>query len=128
MPEVFGFVEENPSEAQRRKSAASEERGEGKDGTSLSPPQHTVAPEREERSGIGGGLPMSDYTGLDKRGGKHLTVVACAVSQLDSLGQRHASCWDLTTMGAVKYTPQGEILGNVLELMLGPRGHEQEVA
>jgi hypothetical protein len=31
-------------------------------------------------------------------------------------------------MRAVKYTPQGEVLGNVLELMLGPRGHEQEVA
>jgi hypothetical protein len=31
-------------------------------------------------------------------------------------------------MGTVKYTPQGEILGNVLELMLGTRGHEQEVA
>jgi hypothetical protein len=29
---------------------------------------------------------------------------------------------------AVKYTPQGEVLGNVLELMLGPRSHEQEVA
>jgi hypothetical protein len=39
-----------------------------------------------------------------------------------------ASCWDPATMRAVKYTPQGEVLGNVLELMLAPRSHEQEVA
>jgi hypothetical protein len=32
------------------------------------------------------------------------------------LGSRH--------MGAVEYAPQGEILGNGLQLMLGPRGHE----
>jgi|HubBroStandDraft_2_1064218.scaffolds.fasta_scaffold18025_4 hypothetical protein len=42
--------------------------------------------------------------------------------------QRHALCWGLATMRAVKYTPQGEVLGSVLELMLGPRSHEQEVA
>jgi len=50
------------------------------------------------------------------------------VSQFDILDRRHALCWDLATMRAVKYTPQGEVLGNVLELMLGPRSHEQEVA
>jgi hypothetical protein len=44
------------------------------------------------------------------------------------LGLRHALCWHLATSGAVKYTPQGETLGNVLELMLSPGGHEQEVA
>jgi hypothetical protein len=44
------------------------------------------------------------------------------------LGQHHALCWDFATMGAVKYAPQGQIVGCVLELMLGPRGHEQEVA
>ena len=31
-------------------------------------------------------------------------------------------------MRAVKYTPQCEVPGNVLERMLGPRSHEQEVA
>jgi hypothetical protein len=30
-------------------------------------------------------------------------------------------------MRAVKYTPQGEVLGSVLELMLGPRSYEQKV-
>ena len=38
--EVFGFVKENLSGAQRRKSAASGERGAGKGGQPLSPPQH----------------------------------------------------------------------------------------
>jgi hypothetical protein len=50
------------------------------------------------------------------------------VSQFDILDQRRALCWGLATMTAVKYTPQGEVLGSVLELMLGPRSHEQEVA
>jgi len=50
------------------------------------------------------------------------------VSQFDILDQLDALCWDLATMRAVKYTPQSEVLGNVLELMLGPRSHEQEVA
>ncbi len=31
-------------------------------------------------------------------------------------------------MGAVKYTPQGDALRYVLELMLSPRSHEHEVA
>jgi hypothetical protein len=31
-------------------------------------------------------------------------------------------------MRAVKYTPQGQIVGSVLELMLDPCSHEQEVA
>jgi hypothetical protein len=46
------------------------------------------------------------------------------VSQFDILDQRHALCWDLATM-TVKCTPQGEVLGNVLELMLATRSHEQ---
>jgi hypothetical protein len=50
------------------------------------------------------------------------------VSQFDILDERHVLCWDLAIMRSVKYTPQGEVLGNVLELMLGPRSHEQEVA
>ena len=50
------------------------------------------------------------------------------VSQFDFLGQRHALCWDLATMRAVKYTPQGQIVGSVLELMLGPRSHEQDIS
>jgi hypothetical protein len=43
-------------------------------------------------------------------------------------GQHHALDWDLATRGAVKYAPQGQIVGSVLELMLGPRSHEQDVA
>jgi hypothetical protein len=31
-------------------------------------------------------------------------------------------------MWAVKYAPQGQIVGSVLELMLDPRSHEQDVA
>jgi hypothetical protein len=31
-------------------------------------------------------------------------------------------------MRAVKYAPQSEVLGNVLELILGPRRDEREVA
>jgi hypothetical protein len=31
-------------------------------------------------------------------------------------------------MRSVKYAPQGQIVGSVLKLMLGPRGHEQDVA
>ncbi len=38
------------------------------------------------------------------------------------------SAWDLATARAVEYTPQGEILGKVLVMMLDPRSHEQEVA
>ncbi len=44
------------------------------------------------------------------------------------LGPHHALYWDLATRGAVKYAPQGQIVGSVLELMLGPRSHEQNVA
>jgi hypothetical protein len=50
------------------------------------------------------------------------------VSHFGFLGQHHASYWDLATMGAVKYAPQGQIVISVLELMLGPRSHEQDVA
>jgi hypothetical protein len=49
------------------------------------------------------------------------------VSHFGFLGQHHALYWDLATMGAVKYAPQGQIVGSVLELMLGPRSHEQDV-
>ena len=31
-------------------------------------------------------------------------------------------------MRSVKYAPQGQIVGSVLKLMLGPRRHEQDVA
>ena len=56
--------------------------------------------------------------------------LACArtVSHFGFLGQHHALYWDLAAMGAIKYAPQGQIVGSVLELMLGPRSHEQEVA
>jgi hypothetical protein len=47
---------------------------------------------------------------------------------MNILDQRHALCGDLATITAVEYTPQREVLGNVLELMLGPRSHEQQVA
>ena len=50
------------------------------------------------------------------------------VSHFGFLGQHHALYWDLATMGAVKYAPQGQIVSSVLELMLGPRSHEQDVA
>jgi len=43
------------------------------------------------------------------------------VSQFD---QRNALCWDLATMSAIEYAPQGEVLGNVLKLMLNPRSYE----
>src|ERR1039457_4656817 len=43
MQKVFGFVKENLSGAERRKSAASGERVRGKGRQHLSPPQHTVA-------------------------------------------------------------------------------------
>ena len=48
VPEVFGFGKENLSGAQRRKSAW-RRKGCG-ERQPLSPPQHAVAPEREERS------------------------------------------------------------------------------
>ena len=50
------------------------------------------------------------------------------VSHFGSFGQHHALYWDLATMGAVKYAPQCQIAGSVLELMLDPRSHEQDVA
>ena len=42
------------SGAQRRKTPLAEKGGAGKGAKPLSPPQHTAAPEREERSGIEG--------------------------------------------------------------------------
>ncbi len=53
---VFGFVRRNLSEAQRRKDAASGVRGAGKGRQPLSPPQPTVALEREQHSGL-----MTDF-------------------------------------------------------------------
>jgi hypothetical protein len=41
---------------------------------------------------------------------------------------RLALYWDLTATGAVEYNPHGEVLGKVLETMLGSRSHEQKVA
>jgi hypothetical protein len=31
-------------------------------------------------------------------------------------------------MRSVEYAPQGQIVGSVLNLMLGPRSHEEDVA
>jgi hypothetical protein len=50
------------------------------------------------------------------------------VSHFGSLGQHYALYWDLATRGTVKYAPQGQIVASVLELMLGRRSHEQDVA
>jgi len=50
VPEVFGFVKRNLSEAQRRKDAASGERGAGKGAAALVPASAHSNPEREERS------------------------------------------------------------------------------
>jgi len=61
---------------------------------------------------------------IDLRFILHLQVV----SHFGFLGQHHALYWDLAAMGAVKYAPQGQIVSSVLELMLGPRSHEQDVA
>ena len=47
MQEVFGFVKENLSGAQRRKSAASGERGAGKGAAALVPASALKRPERE---------------------------------------------------------------------------------
>ena len=52
MQDVFGFVKRNLSEAQRRKSATSGERGAGKGAAALVPAQHWRRPEREQRSDL----------------------------------------------------------------------------
>ena len=39
-----------------------------------------------------------------------------------------ALCGDLAPLRAVKDNPHGEVLGKVLEMMLGSRGHEHKVA
>jgi hypothetical protein len=65
------------------------------------------------------------YANLRPPGYAHFLPV---VSHFGFLGQHHALYWNLATIGAVKYAPQGQIAGSVLELMLGPRSHEQEVA
>jgi hypothetical protein len=49
LQEVFGFVKEKLSEAQRRNSPASEERGAGKGAAALVPAQRWRDPEREQR-------------------------------------------------------------------------------
>src|SRR5580704_6822400 len=51
---VFGFVKRNLSGAQRRKDAASRERGTGKGATALVPAQRWRDPERDQRSDIAG--------------------------------------------------------------------------
>jgi hypothetical protein len=48
--EVFGFVKRNLSEAQRRKNAASGERGAGKGAAALVPASVHSDPERDKRS------------------------------------------------------------------------------
>jgi hypothetical protein len=42
--------------------------------------------------------------------------------------QRHAQCLHLATMGAIEYAPHHKILGNLLDLVLDSRRHEQQVA
>jgi hypothetical protein len=42
--------------------------------------------------------------------------------------QRHAQCLHLATMGAIEYAPHHKILGNLLDLVLDSRSHEQQVA
>ena len=53
MQEVFGFVKRNLSGAQRRKDAASGERGAGKGAAALVPASAHSGPEREQRSESG---------------------------------------------------------------------------
>lgn len=64
-----------------------------------------------------------------KRGVKRLR---CLVLEAESKGQRDQRakglCWNLAAIGSIKYAPEDQIAGNVLELMLDPRGHEQDVA
>jgi hypothetical protein len=50
------------------------------------------------------------------------------MSHFGFLGQRTDLCRDFAAMRPVKYPPQGQIVGSVLKLMLGARGHEQDVA
>src|SRR5262249_29799317 len=45
-----------------------------------------------------------------------------------SLRTHHALRRNLATTGAVEDDPHGEVLGKVLEAMLGSRSHEQEIA
>ena len=42
--------------------------------------------------------------------------------------ERSALYWDFASGGAIKHAPHGEILGNVLHLMLDSRSHKQQVA
>src|SRR5579872_1885628 len=53
--EVFGFVKRKRSGAQRRKDAASGERGAGKGAAALVPASAHRGPERGERSGLATG-------------------------------------------------------------------------
>jgi hypothetical protein len=55
LPRLIGIGKRNLSEAKRRQDAASRERGAGKGAQLFSPPQHAVAPEREQRSASHGG-------------------------------------------------------------------------
>ena len=60
--------------------------------------------------------------------GSHSASNAIANFKLRRVRSFHYLCWDLATTGAVEDNPHGEVLGKVLETMLGPRGHEQQVA
>jgi len=57
--EVFGFVKRNLSEAERRKDAASGERGAGKGAAALVPASAHSGPERDERSESGNYLSVA---------------------------------------------------------------------
>ena len=86
MQEVFGFVKENLSGAQRRMSAASEERGVGKGRHVLSPHQHTLvrsansAPnESSLQSLVPGQREASFYTGGILKGYQMNRALLCLV-------------------------------------------------
>ena len=67
--EVFGFVKKDLSGAQRRKRAASEERGAGKGRHGLSPPQHASTRRASARRlGAGAFLTHGVSTHLDAMG------------------------------------------------------------
>jgi hypothetical protein len=50
------------------------------------------------------------------------------VSHFRFLGQHTALRREFAAMRSVKDAPQGQVVGSVFKLMLGPRGHDQDVA
>ena len=42
--------------------------------------------------------------------------------------ERSAQYWDFASTRAIKHAPHGEILGNVLQLMLDSRSHKEQIA